>query len=343
MLEPPDLDLAQLRSFLEMEYGRRFRSIEFLPLGADVDTAVFRAATSDASFFLKLRSGPFSAVTVLAPYYLHGAGVSHLIPPVPTRSGRLWLKHESFVVVLYPFVRGRNGNVQALTGDQWTALGATLAGLHQTALPASMRAAVASENFSPYWRNPVLEFQAKVQTQVYGEAAAAALAALLREKEAVVSDLVKRTDRLGAILKDSDLPYVPCHGDIQAWNVLVSDAGELYVVDWDTLILAPKERDLMFIGAGLGWQGENAETEAQFYRGYGPTEANAVALAYYRYERIIEDIAAYCDQLLERTDGGADRWEAVRQISSQFQPGDVIDFAYRTDRVDPMVYAASDR
>jgi len=58
-----------------------------------------------------------------------------------------------------------------------------------------------------------------------------------------------------------------------------------------------------------------------------------VALAYYRYERIVEDIAAYGEQLLLTDDGGADRAQALRYFLDQFEPNDVVEIAYRTDRV----------
>jgi thiamine kinase-like enzyme len=41
-----------------------------------------------------------------------------------------------------------------------------------------------------------------------------------------------------------------CHSDIHAANLLISN-GDFFIVDWDTLIMAPKERELMFIGAGI--------------------------------------------------------------------------------------------
>ncbi len=32
---------------------------------------------------------------------------------------------------------------------------------------------------------------------------------------------------------------------------MIDKEEALYIVDWDTLIFAPKERELMFIGAGI--------------------------------------------------------------------------------------------
>jgi spectinomycin phosphotransferase len=36
-----------------------------------------------------------------------------------------------------------------------------------------------------------------------------------------------------------------------AGTLIVDKENALYIVDWDTLIFAPVERDLMFIGAGI--------------------------------------------------------------------------------------------
>ena len=101
--------------------------------------------------------------------------------------------------------------------------------------------------------------------------------------------------------------------------------GALYIVDWDEPILAPKERDLMFIGGAQGFQGVTAEEEERlFYQGYGPAQVDPAALAYYRYERIIQDIAAFCEQLLLTSEGGEDREQSYGYLASNFLPGNTI-------------------
>jgi spectinomycin phosphotransferase len=113
---------------------------------------------------------------------------------------------------------------------------------------------------------------------------------------------------------------------------LIDPNGLLYIVDWDAPLWAPKERDLMFAGGGLGagWLTPVAE-EAAFYEGYGSTALNSVALAYYRYERIIQDIAAYCEQLLLSDEGGDDRPQSFRYLASNFLPDSVLAIAMRAD------------
>ena len=133
----------------------------------------------------------------------------------------------------------------------------------------------------------------------------------------------RRTDgTAGADAAGPPPEFVLCHSDIHAANLLVAADGALYIVDWDEPILAPKERDLMYAGGGQSFLGYTPqEEEALFYRGYGETQVDPVGLAYYRYERIIEDIAAFCEQLLTSGKGGADPRTVAALAGVEFRAG----------------------
>ncbi len=124
-----------------------------------------------------------------------------------------------------------------------------------------------------------------------------------------------------------------CHSDLHAGNILIDRNDAFYIGDWDSPILAPKERDLMFIGGGQGFTGHTLqEEEILFYEGYGQTQIDPVALAYYRYERIIQDIAVYCEQLFLTNEGGDDRAQSLRYLISNFLPNNAIAIAYASDK-----------
>jgi spectinomycin phosphotransferase len=55
-------------------------------------------------------------------------------------------------------------------------------------------------------------------------------------------------------------------------------------------------------------------------------------LAYYRYERIIEDIAIYCEQIFLTDEGGRDREQSLQYLASNFLPNGVLEIAYETDQ-----------
>jgi len=113
--------------------------------------------------------------------------------------------------------------------------------------------------------------------------------------------------------------------------VLIHENADIYIVDWDEPIMAPKERDLMFIGGGVGNVWNKPLEEKLFYKGYGKTEINPTNLAYYRHERIVEDIAIYSQELLLTTAGGKNRPEMYRHFIAMFEPQGVVDIAFKTD------------
>jgi spectinomycin phosphotransferase len=331
MLEKPDLPDEQLISCVRDGYGLPVADIAFLPLGFDVNTAVYRVVADATPYFLKLRRGAFDAAAVAIPRFLHDRGIAQVIAPIETRSGRLWTRLDAFTVVLSPFVEGENGYDRDLSDRQWMDLGAALKGIHTTDVPPALGRHIPRETYAPRWRDMVREFLARAEDTPFADPVAAELAAFLRAKRATIADLVGRAERLGDALRARSPASVLCHADIHAGNVLLAADGALYIVDWDTLIFAPKERDLMFVGGGVGDVWRDAREGALFYQGYGRTEVDPVALAYYRYERIVEDIAAFCEQLLLTDEGGADREQSLRYLVGSFLPGSVVEIAYASD------------
>jgi spectinomycin phosphotransferase len=332
MLEKPELPDEQLIACLQRDYGLRIIQVEFLPLGNDMHTAVYRVVADDARpFFLKLRSGDFDQISVAIPRLLSDQGMAQIIAPIATSTGQLWSRVDGFAVILSPFVDGQNGFEVTVSDRQRTALGAALKRLHTLTVPEELVQGIPREAYAPYWRDMVRGFQARAEDSAFSEPVAAQLTALLRAKRAVIDRLILRAEQLASLLQTQALDHVLCHADIHAGNLLIDANGSLYIVDWDTLIMAPKERDLMFIGAGIDDAWHNTHEQALFYQGYGATEVDRRSLAYYRYERIVEDIAAYCQQLLLTDQGGKDRQEGLRQLTSQFQPGSVIEIAFASE------------
>jgi spectinomycin phosphotransferase len=334
MLEKPDISPEEIAACLQTAYGVTAVQIKFLPLGADQNTAVYRIETAnETACFLKLRSGVFDETAVTLPQFLHDQGIRQIITPLTTKTEQLCTTLDAFTAILYPFVGGRNGREVKLSAAQWAAFGAALKKLHTLAAPPAIRANLRQESYSPRWREMVRIFLERVQSDVYDDPVARELAAFLCSRRPEILDLVQRAEQLAESLSREPLEPVLCHADIHASNVLVDGRDALYIVDWDDPLLAPKERDLMFIGGAQGFVGYNAqEEEALFNQGYGPAALNSRALAYYRYERIIEDIALYCEQLLLSNEGGQDRAQSLRYLVSNFLPDGTIEAARRGER-----------
>ncbi len=336
MLEKPAIQDDDIIRCLRDAYGVHAAQVMFLPLGADVNTAVYHAAGHNkTSYFAKLRRGVFDEMSVTLPKFLSEHGITQIIAPLATMQGQLWANMDAFTVILYPFVAGRNGYEIALSGDQWRDFGEALRRLHRTQLHPALMRLLPRETFSPQGRERVKQFLAHLPQYRCGDHVAAKLVAFLEAKHDLLLNLIGRADKLGQALLTHPPEFVVCHSDIHAGNLLIDLDGHLYIVDWDNPILAPKERDLMFIGGGQGFVGHTAqEEEALFYPGYGQTEVDPRALAYYRYERIVQDIAEFCAQLLLTDEGGDDREQALRYVMANFMPGGTIEIAYAADKTE---------
>jgi spectinomycin phosphotransferase len=102
MLTKPPLEDQEIINCLENTYGLTIEKISFLPLGADLNTAVYRVTTGDkTNYFLKLRSGEFNEASVLVPKYLADHGLKQVIPPPRNQRwaimGRLSILQGDFI------------------------------------------------------------------------------------------------------------------------------------------------------------------------------------------------------------------------------------------------------
>jgi spectinomycin phosphotransferase len=336
MLEKPDLGDERILSCLRDEYGLIVVQATFLPIGADPNAAAYRIDTDDGrTYFLKLSKGGLKESAVEVPRLLKAQGVQAVLAPLETRKRQAWGKLGDYTTILYPFIQGKDAFEQRLSEAHWITFGIALKGVHTAQVPPALSATVPKETYPPHWRETVRAFQAQIKHTTFEDPTAARLAAFMQTRQSEINHLVERAEQLGNALQGRSQEFVLCHGDIHAGNLLISAAGDVYLVDWDTSILAPKERDLMFVGAGIGGTWRSEREAAWFYQGYNGTgervDVDQTALAYYRYERIVEDIAAFCGQLLLTGDGGADREQAYRYFTSQFMPGCEVEIAFKSD------------
>ena len=330
MLEKPDIADELIISRLQAEYGLHISQLTFLPLGADMGTVIYRVVAEDeAAYFLKLRKG-FNEIVVTVPLFLKSQDIPDIIAPFETRSKQGWADFGEHKMILYPFIDGKNGFEMELTSDHKRALGVALKRIHAAIIPPELKRMIPQETFSPYWRERVKEFQRQVEQTSFDDLYAAKLAAFIKSRLGEIHHLIERTEELASALQSKTLELVLCHTDIHGGNMLIGDNNEFFIVDWDAPLLAPKERDLMFIGSGIDEIWKSKLDESIFYEGYGKTQIDFPMMAYYRYERVIEDLAAYAEQLLLTNEGGADREEAYERFTGNFEPGQTIEIADKT-------------
>ncbi len=336
MREPPRLDEAAIHAVLREGYGLDAVGLAFLPLGADAASAVFRVEAADGrAYLLKARTGGgFRPASLAVPRFLAARGVPHVLAPLPASDGRLWVDGDGFALSLYPFLDARPAVEVGLSAAQWRALGAALRQIHACRLPPALAETLPRERFTPSRRERLPALIAAVDGPAPGDPARRELAAFWRERRDEIHALIERADALGRRLRRRGLPPVLCHADLHTWNVLVDDGGRMWLVDWDEVVFAPKERDLMFVVGGIGRGLVGAEDTAAFLAGYGETAIDAPALAYYRVAWAVQDMMAYGETAFLDPDRGAvGRADAARGFMALFAPGNIVEIARAGDGV----------
>ena len=334
MLEKPDLPDEIIIDLLRDAYHLPGVHVDFLPLGADVNTAVYRiTGVNGTPYFLKLRGGVFEPLSVLIPRFLRDQGIRQVIEPLRAADGTPWSRLGDYATVLYPFIEGRNAWSVELTDTQWVEFGAAVKQIQSLCLPEDLRSRLPVETYSDVYRQQVREYLALVERETFSDPVAARMAAFMRAHREEMEEVAGRAGALAQELTMQPPANVLCHADLHAGNLLNTSEGDFYIVDWDNPILAPKERDLMFIGAGIGDNWNTPREEDLFYQGYGPVAINNTALAYYRYERIVQDFAAYCQEILPTTGSSEDREQGLRYFMSNFPPGSTIAIARQTEEI----------
>ena len=330
MLTKPDIADELIVSRLQNEYDLHISTLTFLPLGADMGTAVYRVVAEDGTaYFLKLRRG-FDEISVTVPLFLKSQGIKEIIAPFETKSKQGWADFGEYKMILYPFIEGKNGFETELTDEQKRIFGAALKAIHSVQLPPELKKQIPQETYSPKFREQVKEFQRQVENMTYSGMNAVKLADFIKSKRDEIDRLIKRTEKLASGLQSQSHELVLCHTDIHGGNILITNNNQFHIVDWDAPLFAPKERDLMFIGGGIDDIWKSKRDESVFYEGYGKVNIDFTVMAYYRYERVIEDLAAYAEQLLSTDEGGADREEAYRRFAGNFEAGQTIEIADNT-------------
>jgi aminoglycoside phosphotransferase (APT) family kinase protein len=99
--------------------------------------------------------------------------------------------------------------------------------------------------------------------------------------------------------------WVLTHGEPHGGNILTGPDGSLHLVDWDTALVAPRERDLHMVldDAGTGWDEYRAVS--------GAVSLDRDALRLYRELWALADIASFTVALRRAHDQTEDAAHAL--------------------------------
>lgn len=300
--------------------------LELTPVdgGADLAASLWEAVDARGRRFAVKWSTSGSPAGTVLPAVLAAARPGSAPAPVPAQDGSLWTDIGGARLSVMEWLDGASGSDAPLNERGWRAFGQLLAALHTLPVEGEVRAVVPREDFDPSrWADHFERVDAELDAVPSGEKARR-LAELWHPHRAELREAHQHTRSLAERLRSrGGLPrYVPCHGDPHLGNLVLTDGGHLALIDFDDAVLAPPERDLMFVlgGGVLADLAATGRQQTWFMEGYGTHAADADLLTYYRGLRLLEDTSELAAIILAPSSTEDDRDEALSHLANVFSP-----------------------
>jgi thiamine kinase-like enzyme len=323
---PAELETAALIAVLADDWGLAVEAVDYAAVGGgsyhwlvketegtlsfvtadDLDQKPWLGDTRESAFD-GLRRAFDTAVA------LRDGGLGFVVAPIPTSQGetlrRIGPRHS---IALFPFVDGKPGTFGTYETAERDAVLTMLAELHE-ATPVAASLARRFDLALPGRDKLETALQALDQIWTGGPLAEPARQTLVRHASDVV-ELVALLDDLSADVATRSTNWVITHGEPHAGNVMRT--GESYVlVDWDTVALAPRERDLWMLV-------EEPAEEATSYTDATGQQLDEVAVRFFRLTWALADIAAFTDLLRSPHDHSEDTEKAHKALTYYVTTGE---------------------
>lgn len=301
--EPQDLDQAELAALLERHWRLEDVSLRYLPVGfgshhwqaedagstrwfVTVDELERSTVGDDGvSVFVRLE-----AAFGCAAFLRDDVALDFVVAPLRDESGAIIRRlGERYAVTVSPFVEGTSGSFGRYDSpDDRRLMGNVLGRLHvateslpaglprtdDLAIPARAALEQALQELDDPWSTGPFAERTRRQLRASAESITAHL---------------ERYDELAAGVRRGSDSWVLTHGEPHSSNVIRDERGGLHLVDWDTTLLAPRERDLRMVldDDRTGWE--------EYVAVAGPATLDEDALELYRRWWDLTEIALYTD------------------------------------------------
>jgi spectinomycin phosphotransferase len=278
-----------LRKWLLADFGLEVVEVTPVAYGADVAAQVWRASTATNTYAVKW-SGAGTNTGHQVAAFLADSGLPGVPELIRTTEGGLWSFHAKKRLTITPWNDGVRAAQIGLTDEQWSEYGVLLRRVHDSEPPHRLRDALPKHSHIDA-RTPALAEEVRTRLETPDGEVEEELAAVWKQYDHIITDLLR------ARPPAPTGPRVVCHGDPHLGNVLVDD--RLHLIDWDDVIYAPREQDLMFMLGGMGDVGPTTSAHLEaFLTGYGPHTIDQDAVRYYRHVRAFEDVIGWSHQAI---------------------------------------------
>jgi spectinomycin phosphotransferase len=323
--EPQDLDRAALVAALERHWRIDDARLDHLPVGfgshhwgaVGADGSRWFVSADDLRGPRRAGRAPADVLTTLdrafrtAAALRDDAGLEFVLAPVAGAAGDVVLGLDpGYAVRVEPFVEGTSSDDGEYEHPGERRLVGTLLGrLHaaSASIPAGLpnREALALPGRAAL-EQALQELDGRWETGPFAEPTRD----LLRAHARSVRDRLQDYDTIAARVHDDSGSWVVTHGEPHSANVIREPSDSLRLVDWDTALVAPRERDLWMVldDELTGWD--------EYRAAAGPVELDRELLGLYRERWALAEICEYVSEFRqphEETQDSRTAWTELRE------------------------------
>jgi spectinomycin phosphotransferase len=262
LTEPGDLDRAELHALLERHWGLHDLTLDYLPLGfgshhwSAVDSRGVRRFVTVDDLAAGFQAGPnpdwaFAALERAfrtAAVLRDEAGLDFVVAPSPDHEGIVTRRlDDRYSVTVSPFIEGQSSTWGPYESpDDRRRMGDVLGRLHAATehVPDGLPR---REDFVLPARDALAEALVDLDRPWTSGPFAEPARQLLRSSAHDIAQRLREYDELVARVREREESWVVTHGEPHRANVIRDPQGGVHLVDWDTTLIAPRERDLHIV------------------------------------------------------------------------------------------------
>jgi len=305
------IDREALIERVRQEYALDIERLTFLPKG-EVSYCYIAHCTNEGGrprapgerCFLKLlddsRLARWSAnrLDFYLPltWNLYVKGLFQNIPyPIKTRTGEFKTSFEGKPLILFSFIEGKTLEDGFPRSDKILAtLARSLAIIHKSTSDIGLEIPYV-EGFDIGFESDLLNgLQALERIDRPDNRWKRALRDLVLPRQQEILGYLGRLRELQDPARAAGKEMVLCHTDPTGGNLMITDEGELYILDWEGAMLAPLEHDLFFFAGEEHFDRFLANYEEEF----GPVNLDSNVFGFYFYRRNLEDLTDWVVRIL---------------------------------------------
>jgi len=224
-------------------YGSNITTSTFIPVGEESYT--FLITLNDGNqYFVKYcdKQNIIKFIDKVNALLLEFKSFDFVVPPIET-DGQTSFNDENGKMSVYPYIEGSvismgNEKFDKKLVDTLTEI---LASIHS--VKPKVLADFPKENFE----NDYIQRLEQILTGKNNGKLDRKSVALLENNEKLIRSMIEKQNQVASNYKQKRPELVLTHGDVTGLNIIVTNEGNIKLVDWDGAMLAPPERDLNFL------------------------------------------------------------------------------------------------